>query len=206
MPDSSIAGVILAGGRSRRMGSVAKAHEMLGTKPLIQHVIDRLQPQLGSLVLSVERESADFVRYGLQQIADPEPGSCGPLGGLLSAMRQMDAGCEWMLLVPCDAPFLPRDLAERLKQQAVIAGGEGCAARYQAELQPTFSIWNRSLLPVLESAVVEQGMRGFKQFLKSHPLAVLDWESTDISPFYNINDPDSLTEANRLLQQNMVNK
>ena len=206
MPDSSIAGVILAGGRSRRMGGVAKAHELLAGKPLIQHVIDRLQAQLGSLVLSVERESAEFAPYGLQQVADPEPGSCGPLGGLLSAMRQMDAGGDWLLLAPCDAPFLPRDLAARLKQQAVIAGGEGCVARYQAELQPTFSIWNRSLLPVLESAVVEQGMSGFKQFLNSYPLAVLDWDTTDISPFCNINDPDSLAEVNRLLQQKMVHK
>lgn len=206
MPDSSIAGVILAGGRSRRMGGVAKAHELLGGKPLIQHVIDRLQPQLGCLVLSVERESAEFAPYGLQQVADPEPGSCGPLGGLLSAMRQMDAGQDWLLLAPCDAPFLPRDLAARLKHQAALSGGEGCTVRYQAELQPTFSIWNRSLLPVLESAVVEQGMSGFKQFLKSHPLAVLDWDTTDISPFCNINDPDSLAEVNRLLKQEMVNK
>ena len=203
MPDSSIAGVILAGGRSRRMGGVAKAHELLAGKPLIQHVIDRLQAQLGSLVLSVERESAEFAPYGLPQVADPEPGSCGPLGGLLSAMRQMDAGYDWLMLAPCDAPFLPRDLAVRLKQQAVIAGGEGCVARYQDELQPTFSIWNRSLLPALESAVVEQGMGGFKQFLKAHPLAVLDWESADISPFCNINDPDSLAEVNRFLQQKL---
>ena len=201
MADASIAGVILAGGLSRRMGGVSKAHELLGGKPLIQHVIDRLQPQLGSLVLSVERESEEFADYGLVQVADPEPGSCGPLGGLLAAMRQTDAGNDWLLLAPCDAPFLPRDLAVRLKQQAEKSAAEGCVVRYDAEVQPTFSIWNRSLLPALETAVLAQGMGGFKQFLKVHPLAVLDWESSDISPFCNINDPGALVEANLILSQ-----
>ena len=201
MADASIAGVILAGGRSRRMGGVAKAHELLGGKPLIQHVIDRLQLQLGSLVLSVERESEEFADYGLVQVADPEPGSCGPLGGLLAAMRQMGAGSDWLLLAPCDAPFLPRDLAVRLKQQAEKSESEGCVVRYEEEVQPTFSIWNRSLLPALESAVLVQGMGGFKQFLKVHAHAVLDWESSDISPFFNINEPGALAEANLFLSR-----
>ena len=202
--DKSIAGVILAGGRSTRMGGVAKAHEPLGGKPLIQHVIDRLRPQLGPLVLSVERKSEEFAAYGLPQIEDPRPGSCGPLGGLLAAMRDLDAGCDWLLLVPCDAPFLPRILAERLKKQAVKSDSDGCAVRYQGELQPTFSIWNRSLLPVLESAVMGQGMGGFKQLLKIRPIGVLDWESTDISPFYNINNPESLAEAEGIFEQKIA--
>ena len=202
--DKSIAGVILAGGRSTRMGGVAKAHESLGGNPLIQHVIDRLRPQLGPLMLSVERKSEEFAAYGLLQIEDPRPGSRGPLGGLLAAMRDLDTGCDWLLLVPCDAPFLPRNLAERLKKRAVKSDGDGCAVRYQGELQPTFSIWNRRLLAVLESAVMERGIGGFKQFLKVRPIGILDWESADISPFYNINNPESLAEAEAIFEQKML--
>ena len=125
MPDASIAGVVLTGGRSRRMGGVIKAHELLGGKPLIQHVIDRVKPQVGRLVLSVEKVSGEFTPYGLEQLADPEPGSCGPLGGLLSALSTLDAGCDWLLLAPCDAPLLPLDLAVKLERHAVELSAEG---------------------------------------------------------------------------------
>jgi len=204
MPAASIAGVVLTGGRSRRMGGVIKAHELLGGKPLIQHVIDRVKPQVGRLVLSVEKVSGEFTPYGLEQLADPEPGSCGPLGGLLSALSTLDAGCDWLLLAPCDAPLLPLDLAVKLERHAVELGAEGCVVRYQEEVQPTFSIWNRSLLPLLESAVLEKGMGGFKQFLKIKPLAILDWKTSDISPFFNINDAGALAEAQSWIDQKLM--
>lgn len=201
MPDDSVAGVILTGGRSKRMGGVIKAQQLLGGQTLIQHVIDRMKPQVEQLVLSVEKVSTDFASYGLQQLADPEPGSNGPLGGLLSALSNMDKHQGWLLLTPCDAPFLPLDLGQQLKKQAVEMEAQGCIVCYQSEVQPTFSIWNRSLLPMLKSAVLEQGMGGFKQFLRVHTLAVLDWKESDISPFFNINDPGALAYANRLFER-----
>jgi molybdopterin-guanine dinucleotide biosynthesis protein A len=196
-----LAGVILAGGRSRRMGGGLKALAPLGGKPLIEHVIDRLQPQVSSLVLSVERHVPEFEAFGLPQVEDPTPGSRGPLGGLLSALANMEKGCDWMLLAPCDAPFLPFELADRLLNCALDDGQAGCVVRYDGEIQPTFSLWHRSLLPRLEEAVLEEGMAGFKQFLRDTPLAILDWESADLSPFFNINDPDALAEAARLLDR-----
>ena len=196
---TGLAGVILAGGRSRRMGGRFKALAPLGGKPLIRHVIDRLQPQVRSLVLSVEKHVPDFEVFGLPQVEDPAPGSRGPLGGLLSAMANMEVDCDWMLLAPCDAPFLPLELAERLLKCALNDDQAGCVVRYAAEVQPTFSLWHRRLLPRLEEAVLEEGMAGFKQFLRDTPVAILDWESSDPSPFFNINDPDALEEAAILL-------
>ncbi|MEE8339777.1 MAG: molybdenum cofactor guanylyltransferase MobA [Xanthomonadales bacterium] len=196
-----LAGVILAGGRSRRMGGGFKALAPLGGKPLIRHVIDRLQPQVRSLVLSVEEHVLDFEVFGLPQVEDPSPGSRGPLGGLLSALANMEKDCDWMLLIPCDAPFLPLELAERLLNCALDDDQAGCVIRYDAEVQPTFSLWHRRLLPRLEDAVLEADMAGFKQFLRETPVAVLDWESSELSPFFNINDPDSLAEAARLLER-----
>jgi len=113
----------------------------------------------------------------------------------------MDVGCNWMLLVPCDAPFLPLELAERLLICALDDDQAGCVVRYDAEVQPTFSLWHRRLLPRLKAAVLEEGMAGFKQFLRDTPVAVLDWESSELSPFFNINDPESLAEAARLLDR-----
>ncbi len=196
-----LAGVILAGGRSRRMGGGFKALAPLGGKPLIEHAIDRLQPQVSSLVLSVEKCVPEFEAFGLPQVEDPAPGSRGPLGGLLSALVNMEKGCDWMLLAPCDAPFLPFELADRLLNCALDDGQAGCVVRYDGEIQPTFSLWHRCQLPRLEEAVLEEGMAGFKQFLRGTPLAILDWEPADLSPFFNINDPDALAEAARLLDR-----
>ena len=196
-----MAGVILTGGRSRRMGGGIKALAPLSGKPLIRYVIDCLHPQVQSLVLSVEKYSSDFAAFGLAQVEDPSPGSRGPLGGLLSALANMDAGCDWMLLAPCDAPFLPRDLAVRLLNCAIEEGQRACVVRYEAEVQPTFSLWHRDLLPRLEHAVLAEGMAGFKQFMRCTPVALLDWESSEKSPFFNINDPGALIRARRLLDQ-----
>lgn len=196
-----LAGVILAGGRSRRMGGGFKALVPLGGKPLVRHVIDRIRSQVQTLVLSVEKHVLDFEAFGLPQVEDPVPGSRGPLGGLLAALTNMEVGCNWMLLAPCDAPFLPLELAERLLNCALDNDQAGCVVHYDSEIQPTFSIWHRQLLPRLEEAVLEEGMAGFKQFLRHIPVATLDWEPADHSPFFNINDPDALVEAARLLDR-----
>ncbi len=199
-----LSGVILAGGRSRRMGGGFKALAPLGGKPLIRHVIDRLQPQVQSLVLSVEKHIPEFDIFGMPQVEDPVPGSRGPLGGLLSALANMDPDCDWLLLVPCDAPFLPLELAQRLLDCALDNAQQGCTVRFDAEVQPTFSLWNRCLIPCLQEAVLEEGMAGFKQFLQVSPLAILDWEPVGFSPFFNINEPDALAEAARLFEHDSV--
>lgn len=198
----SVAGVILAGGRSRRMGGVAKAFLDLSGTPLLQHVINRVRPQVAELFLSVEIESADFTAFGLRQVADPNPGSQGPLGGLLGAMEAVaNEGREWLLLAPCDAPFLPLDLAARLKDRAAASRRPGAVVSLQGELQPTFSLWHCSLLPKINAAVREQGMAGFKQYLRHDPLATLEWPADDKPDFLNINDPATLDAARRILDR-----
>jgi molybdopterin-guanine dinucleotide biosynthesis protein A len=197
----ALAGVILAGGRSRRMGGTVKALLPLGDKPLLRHVIDRVKPQVDRLFLSVERPSEAFEAFGLPQVEDPEPDG-GPLGGLLSAMQLMSPSHDWLLLVPCDAPFIPPDLAPRLLACALASAKLGAVVCYESEIQPTFSIWSRSILTRLEQAVLEEGMAGIKQFLNVVELAELDWPGSEPSPFFNINDQDTLLEASHLARIN----
>jgi molybdopterin-guanine dinucleotide biosynthesis protein A len=203
----AIAGVVLAGGRSRRMGGVAKAFLALDDKPLLQHVIDRVRPQVSRLMLSVEVVSGEFGVFGLTQVPDPTPGNQGPLSGLLAAFRHLNEA-EWLLLTPCDAPFLPSDLARRLYEHCALTDGLGAVVRYLGEIQPTFSLWNQRVLPHLEKAVSEDGMSGFKQFFDRVPLAEMDWpigedhvECSAASPFFNINDQPALEQARRLMAQ-----
>jgi molybdenum cofactor guanylyltransferase len=199
--EGQLAGVILAGGRSTRMRGGLKGLVELDGRPLLQHVIDRLRPQVGRIFLSVEQFNPALEVFGLAQIEDPRSGSCGPLGGLMAALQALPEGQDWLLLLPCDAPFLPLDLGSRLHAAALDAGTLVGVVHDAGRLQPTFSLWNRSLLPAIEQAVIGQGMGGFMQFLDGVRFSTVSWKTggagnkpSDL-PFFNINTPDDLRQA-----------
>lgn len=204
-----IAGIILAGGRSRRMGGGDKALAPLAGRPLLQHVIDRVAPQVCALTLSVERESPALVGFGLPQIPDPQAGHQGPLGGLLAAMRHFAGQAPWLLLTPCDAPFLPLDLAARLSACAAESAAMAAVVVHAGELQPTFSLWHCTLLPQLEQAAGRRHQAGFKPFLREIRAAHCGWPAGDAErgaedtppPFFNVNDPAALEQAGRWLAE-----
>lgn len=194
------AGAILAGGRSRRMGGGVKALLDLAGKPLVQHVIDRLAPQVAQVMLSVETAMPGLEPFGLEQVPDPEPGSNGPLGGLAAVLSQLGgSACQWLLLVPCDAPFLPLDLAGNLLRKAESEQTKVAIVRYGSELQPTFSLWNTGLCGDLNRAVSEDRMAGFKQYLRTTSYSVVDWPSSPLNPFFNINDASALGDARKMM-------
>ena len=196
------AGAILAGGRSRRMGGGLKALEPLGAQPMLGHVIDRLAPQVDTLWLSVEAASEKWSPFGLQQLPDPLPGSRGPLGGLLAALERAAAQAyDWLLLAPCDAPFLPLDLAGRLRGHAETTAATIVTVSRQGQLHPVFSLWRRDELACLEDAVHGRRMAGFRAFLDSRPHAVLEWDEGDRDPFFNVNDRTALERAEARLAE-----
>ncbi|MDX1554731.1 MAG: molybdenum cofactor guanylyltransferase MobA [Xanthomonadales bacterium] len=197
-----VAGLILAGGRARRFGERPKALAILGGVAMIEHVIERLSPQVTSLVLSVDERNAMFNTLQLQQIEDPEPGKKGPLAALLSGLRWLQAsGGEWLQMAPCDTPFLPTDLVGRLALHVRSQQAEGCVPRFRGRLHPACGLWNISLVPSLERAISE-GLQGFKEFLEAHPVAVLEWpepHAGEPDPFFNVNTPEQLRQAEREL-------
>lgn len=197
------AGVILAGGASRRMGA-EKAFAELAGQPLIRHVIDRMQPQVSALALAVERPSPSLTALGLPLLEDPRPGHQGPLGGLLSALRHFGATAPWVLLAPCDSPFLPRRVASRLLACAEAAGCRAASVVLDGMLQPQHSLWHRDLLPLVERAVLEQGQGGLRAVLQAAGFAGCDWRDEPVAgeppPFFNVNDPPALAQARRWLE------
>ena len=143
VPDN-ITGVILAGGRGTRMGGVDKGLVKLDGKPLVEHVILRLQPQVPHIIISANRNQDEYARYGFPVISDEvESNGAGPLAGIFCALTR--ATTEYILTVPCDAPRLPQDLAARLLRQLQQEGARACMAHDGTRAQPIFTLLHTCL-------------------------------------------------------------
>jgi len=199
--ENSPAGVILAGGRSSRMGGLSKALFPLNDEALLTHVIRRLQPQLGTLLLSTEGPDSELESFGLPLVPDLLPRYRGPLTGLCSALHYLAENDEnnGLVLCPCDAPFIPPDLVKRLVNAAEGSPKPVVVASYEGYLQPTFSLWQSHHLPVIHDAVVKRGDGGLKFMLRSLPHVIVEWVSAEPPPFYNVNTPQELQAAEEWL-------
>ena len=187
------------------MGGGIKALMPLAGKSLLQHVIDRVSPQVAELFLSVETPAPEFDRFGLEQVPDPKPGSNGPLGGLLASLERATTAdcCDWLLLAPCDAPFLPRDLVARLLSEARQEdSGEVrvIVPRAEGHLQPTFAVWHVSTREAVQSALSKRGGAGLLDVLRQLPHRVVDWPATNPPAFFNVNTRADLDQAADWLQ------
>jgi molybdopterin-guanine dinucleotide biosynthesis protein A len=197
------AGVILAGGRSSRMGGTHKALLDLNGRPLLSHVVDRLQNQLGPLLLSCESGNENFEKFGLPVVPDMLPGHRGPLAGLCSALQYVvDNGHDnGLVLCPCDAPFIPAELVQVLLDASQDENGPVVVVSYKGVLQPTFSLWQSHHLPVIRDMLFNKGIGGLKYLLKSLPHKTVEWAPAVPSPFFNINTPVELETAAKWLDR-----
>lgn len=195
------AGVILAGGRSSRMGVEHKALAKLAGKPLLAHVLRRLQSQSDPLLLSCQSDTRVFEPFGLPVVADLKRGHRGPLTGLYSTLRYLEDNDQknGLFLCPCDAPFIPENLVQVLTDAARDEQPPAVVISYQGELQPTFSLWQNHHLGVIRASVIDKGMGGLKAVLKSIPHKVVEWAKTEPSPFFNVNTPEDLATARKWL-------
>lgn len=183
---ASITGVILAGGRGSRMGGTDKGLVLYRGKPLYQHVLQRLQPQVGAVYISANRNLMEYQQSGLPVITDSLPDFPGPLAGMLAALQTINS--EWLLFTPCDVPELPEDLAAQLWQQK----GEALAvwARTAERDHPATLLLHKSLVKSLTD-FLQHGERKVMFFLKNsggHSVLFNNAEA-----FMNINRPEDLS-------------
>lgn len=183
-----ITGVILAGGQGKRLGGVDKGLVPLQGKPLIEHVIAALQPQVGSLLISANRNRETYAAYGFPVVADVIGDYDGPLAGMLSAMRA--AGTPYILTAPCDAPRLPADLAQRLCAVLVRANADAAVAASGGQMQPVFALLRTRLADELQK-FLEAGGRGVGEWMRRLPAAVSDFPGGE-EVFMNINTAEEL--------------
>src|SRR5262245_15553135 len=138
-----IAGIILAGGRSQRMGGGDKALRLLGGKPLLAHVIDRLRPQVDRMALNANGDPYRFATFGLPIIPDSVGDFAGPLAGILAGMEWAAQVPEvhYIVTVPADGPFLPRDLVHHLASQLLAEDAELAVAMSAGQPYPVIGLW-----------------------------------------------------------------
>lgn len=198
---SKITAAILAGGKSSRFEGGNKALALLNGKPLIQHVIDRLSPQADDLVFSGEEYSLTNVDLPSPPnwVADLSPGQKGPLIALLSCLEHLQTtDSEWLLTSACDTPMLPTDLADKLLVSLAASDRLIAIPEEGDRLQPANGLWHRDVYPALKTAIDEQDMRGFHQFLDTQSYSTTSWPA-ECNHFINLNTQLDLVAAEQLI-------
>lgn len=184
---ATVTGLILAGGAGTRMGGADKGLLDWQGRPLVTHVIDRLAPQVGTLLISANRNREAYAAFGHPLVSDALPDYPGPLAGLAAGL----AACttEWLVCVPCDCPALPLDLVACLRDVAHSADATMAVATTDAGMQPTFQLCRRDLLPALVDYLA-RGERRVGQWCRQQNAAEAFF--ADTTAFANFNHPEEL--------------
>ncbi|MEZ5790379.1 MAG: molybdenum cofactor guanylyltransferase MobA [Nitratireductor sp.] len=200
-----IAGIILAGGLSRRMGGPEKSLLELAGKPLVAHVRDRLASQTGLIVLNANGDPARFSMLNLPIQADTIAGFAGPLAGILAGMRWVRSnlpGTRYIVSVAADTPFFPDDLITQFTAHHDGSDTMIALATSSGNRHPVFGLWPVALADALEDFLVTGDNGKVMLFVRQYGLVEVDFpmsrKGTD--PFFNINTPQELALAHAMLE------
>jgi len=199
-------GVILAGGLARRMGGGDKSLLSLGASSrVLDQVIARLGAQVDQMVLNANGDPARFDEFGLPVVADSLDGFLGPLAGVLAGLDYAaEHGFDHIVSVAADTPFFPTNLASALETASTHMDVPIALAATKIEggktvRHPTFGLWPVALREDLRSAL-QDGLRKVVLWTDQHGAETHVFESGDIDPFFNINTPEDLELANKMME------
>ncbi len=198
-----VLGVVLAGGRARRMGGGDKPLRVLGGRPLLAHVLDRLAPQVALTILNANGDPGRFAGFGLPVVGDGMADFPGPLAGILAALDWAAVerpDLPLVLSAPGDSPFLPHDLRERLLAARAEARTPLACAASGGHTHPPIGLWEVGLRHDLRTAL-QEGERKIDRWTQRHGCAAAIWPTEPHDPFFNTNTPEELAEAERLLHR-----
>lgn len=194
----TIVGLILAGGKSRRMNGQDKAFAAFGGKTLLARALARLSAQVDTVFLSANGDPASYGEFGVRVLPDMAPGHAGPLAGILAGFdAAMAAGATHVLSIAVDTPFFPADLAARLAEgppdEIAVAASAG-------RMHPVFGLWPVAYAAEARLALLRGDAR-MRDFVLARPHRIIAWGVGGDDPFFNINTPDDLAAAERRLAE-----
>lgn len=203
-PFAEVVATLLAGGQSRRLGGGDKCLLPIGGRPMLAHVVERLGPQVRRLSLNANGDSSRFAGFALPVVPDPPGRLVGPLGGILAGMRwaiRLAPAAQWIVTVPTDTPFLPRDLVGRLSA-AIESPFTVAVARSRGRVHPVIAVWPVSLADDLASWLETETHRKVRAWLaRNSPVAVdFDEPGGSLDPFFNVNTAADVALAAQLAE------
>jgi len=196
------AATLLAGGQARRMGGGDKNLMMLAGKPVLRHVLDRVDFADRPLMINANGDPARYAAFCLPVCADVIDGYAGPLAGILTGLEWVAANhsdCSHMVSLATDAPFLPVNLIAVL-ESAIGDGAEIAQAMSLHQRHPVFAIWPVAIAGALRDAVIDEGVRKIDDFTARYHCVTVEFAGTP-DPFMNLNRPDDFDLATQILGQ-----
>ena len=185
----SVSGIILAGGLGRRMGGVDKGLQLLRGKPMIEHVLARLAPQVDEIVINANQNLERYAAFGHRVVSDRISGFAGPLAGLHAGLVAFSQPLA--VTVPCDSPFLPADLVSRLRRH--LGDNDLAVAKTGDQAHPVFALVRRSVAQNLEAFLAGGGRKIDAWYAALHVVEVQFDDEADA--FRNINTLEELGRA-----------
>ena len=178
-----ITAVILAGGKGRRLGGQDKGLVHYKNKPLIEHVIERIKPQVKTIIVNANRNQETYANYGFPVINDELSDFQGPLAGFATAMKSVTT--SHIMTLPCDGPLLPNNLVTRMLEKMDDASDTLVVAHNGDRLQPVYALIPISLINSLEQ-FLEEGNRKIDLWYARHTMQIADFSDIP-NAFDNIN-------------------
>jgi molybdopterin-guanine dinucleotide biosynthesis protein A len=183
---TGVSGIVLAGGMGRRMGGVDKGLQELRGKPMVQHVLERLAPQVDDLVINANQNLERYRAFGHRVVADEIGGFAGPLAGLHAALKAVQHPLA--VTAPCDSPFLPLDLVSRLRDR--IKDNDLAVAKTGEQPHPVFALVRRECRDSLQ-AFLAGGGRKIDAWYAALKVVEVSFDD-EADAFRNINTPEEL--------------
>jgi len=202
-----VVGILLAGGRSSRMGGGDKCLRPLAGRPILAHIIERLKPQVCDMIINANGDVARFASFGLPVVADSVAGYAGPLAGVHAGLQWVRANrpdIRYAVTIAADTPFFPSDLVQRFLAE-LAHHPTLLVARSEEGVHPVVGLWPVTLAGDLEDSLKE-GMRKVGSFTEEHGAVEVSFPPVKvggrpIDPFFNINRPEDLAEAEALVKE-----
>ena len=191
-------GLVLAGGLARRMGGGDKARIKIGGRTILARVLDCVAPQCERVIINANGDPARFADTGLPVVADSVPDFAGPLAGILAGLDWAAANApaiEWLVSVPGDCPFLPKDLVTRLHGVRTASNVPLACARSGEWRHPVVGLWPVDLREDLRHALVREGLHKIEIWTARHGIAIAEWPTIPFDPFFNVNTPKDAAQA-----------
>ena len=189
----NITAVVLAGGRGRRLGGQDKGLMQLDGRPMIEHILNLVTPQVNAVIINANRNQQVYADSGHPVISDNMTDYQGPLAGFAAALAATDT--DYIMTLPCDGPYVPADLASRLSAAIIENDAELAVAHDGQRMQPVYALIPRSLLGSLQG-FLDAGDRKIDLWYARHDTALADFSDV-IDTFFNINTDDDLRTADK---------